>query len=328
MTNYISPFSSRSRDKQVVICPCCGAKFAGDFNNGCLSCGARAVGEPLPLPEHQLPSYVHALLLAGMGTFTVLAFSVQFVVALVKRAPESFNLWSWAIAKKWATAFLTAGETTAWRLKWIAIPLTLLVLIAGRKTYKSILLYPARHCGRVYARRGLTAAATVCVLIAMLIGVSIPGRLRNRQDSIEASDHALGYRIDRALIEYRDQFGTYPSDVSDLNRLCDEDGSIGAALRKIDPTSYRTTADLAAVPQKKPGALRGAVIRNASLNSDIDDSPTGSLSFTNYELRLAGIDKVLGTEDDLIVRDGLITKASEAGPGIIGSTASSSAIKP
>jgi hypothetical protein len=113
-----------------------------------------------------------------------------------------------------------------------------------------------------------------------------------------------------------------------LNRLCDEDGSLAAALSRIDSASYKTTADLAAVPQKKPGTLRGVVIRNASLSSDIDDTPTSSLSFTNYELRLAGIDKTLGTEDDLILRDGLITKASEAGPGTIGSTASSSTIKP
>lgn len=321
MTKSKSPFSLRSRDKRVVICPCCGVKFAGDFAIGCNSCGARAIGEPLPLPEHQLPSYVRALLLAGTGTFIVLAFIAQIVVALIQQVPVSFDLWSWK------TSIETATQTAAWRLKW-AIPAMLLVLIAGRNAYRSMLLQPAQHCGLWYARRGLAATATVCALIALLIAVSVPARLRHRQWSIEASDHALGYRLDRALIEYRERFGTYPSDVNDLKKLPDEDGSIAGALRNIDPANYKTTADLAAVPQKKPGALRGAVIRNASLNTGIDDTPTGSLSFTNYELPLPGIDKILGTEDDLILRDGLITKASEAGPGIIGSTASSSAIKP
>jgi hypothetical protein len=214
-------------------------------------------------------------------------------------------------------------------MKWVAIPLAFLVLFGGRKTYRSMLQQPTRHCGLVYARRGLAASVAVCLLIAGLIGISVPTRLRNRKLAIEAGDQARGYRVDRALFEYRDRFGTYPSDVNDLlKELPDEDGTLAEALRNIDSTSYKTTADLAAVPQKKPGALQGVVIRNASLNTGIDDGPSGSISFTNYEVRLAGIDRISGTEDDLIVRDGLITRASEAGPGMIGSTASSSATKP
>jgi hypothetical protein len=250
MTKEQSPFSLRLRDKDLVICPCCGDNSGGDLANGCVSCGAVAVGDPLPLPEHQLPSYIPALLLVAFGALTVLVFSAQFVFALVKRAPDSFDRWSWAILKNWGLAFLTAGETAAWRLKWIAIPLALLLLISGRKTYKSIVLQPARFCGAVYARRGLRAATAVCVLIAVLIGVSVPGRLRSRQDAIIASDYALGYRLDRALIDYQAQFGTYPSNISDLSRLPDEDGSLAAALRKIDPASYKATAVVAAAPQK------------------------------------------------------------------------------
>jgi hypothetical protein len=320
--NNRRPFSSQSRNKQVVICPCCGIRFAGDFSNGCNSCGARAVGEPLPLPEHQLPSYIGSLLLLATGVILVLIFLTQIVLALIQGLPESFGFWSWKAAIE------TAAKTAAWRLKW-AIPVMLLVFITARRIYKGMLLQNGRYCGLVYARRGLRAMATVFALVTLLVSISIPSRLRYRQWSIEASDHALGYRIDRALIEYRERFGTYPSDVNDLlKELPDEDGSLSAALRSIDPTSYKTTADLAAVPQKKPRALRGAVIRNASVNTRFDDTPAGSLSFTNYEVPLPGIDKILGTEDDLILRDGLITKASEAGPGVIGSTASSSALKP
>jgi hypothetical protein len=77
------------------------------------------------------------------------------------------------------------------------------------------------------------------------------------------------------------------------------------------------------LPKQKPRTLRGAVIRNASLNTAADDSLSDSLgeglSFTNYELRLPGPDKITGTEDDLVVRDGVITKASET-PRRVGST--------
>jgi len=56
----------------------------------------------------------------------------------------------------------------------------------------------------------------------------------------------------------------------------------------------------------------------ASADTD-DSSPTERLSFTNYELQLPGSDKVLGTDDDLVVRDGVITKVSET-PRRVGST--------
>ena len=79
----------------------------------------------------------------------------------------------------------------------------------------------------------------------------------------------------------------------------------------VDITGYKATADLAALPAKKRPALRGAVIMNASTNSAADDLPSEGVSFTNYELPLAGEDKLFGTEDDFIVRDGVITKASE-----------------
>jgi hypothetical protein len=35
------------------------------------------------------------------------------------------------------------------------------------------------------------------------------------------------------------------------------------------------------------------------------------MSFTNYDLRLPGEDKVLNTDDDLIVRDGLVMTVPE-----------------
>jgi hypothetical protein len=148
----------------------------------------------------------------------------------------------------------------------------------------------------------------VPVLIALLIGVTVPERLRQRQRGIEAGFHAQGYAIDRALLEYRLQFGTLPTDLKDLSRLADKDGSIASALASVDITGYKVTADVAALPTKKPQQLRGAVIMNASINNATDDSPQEGLSFTNYELPMAGEDKIMGTEDDFLVRDGVITK--------------------
>ncbi|HUE83775.1 MAG TPA: hypothetical protein VMM84_16860 [Pyrinomonadaceae bacterium] len=287
----------------MTICPCCGFEFQGTLGEGCPDCGARAVGEPLPRPENELPFYGRSLLLTVAGTLMVLAFVSQIIIAMVQPAELTFGFSSW----------IAAAETAAWRLKWAAIPTTLIVLWGGLKIYRSMLREPARYCGLRYARRGLMASATVSLLIATFIGITVPERLRQRQDAEEASIHVLGYRYARALLEYRAKFETLPTELKDLARLPDPDGSITALLKVLDSDSvaYKTTADVAALPKKKPLALRGAVIRNAAAADLTDDGLSEGPSFasTNYELRLSGKDGILGTDDDWLVRDGVITKA-------------------
>lgn len=267
------------------------------------------MGEPLPRPEHELPSYGRSLVLAVTGALMVLVFGVETIISLAQRVPLSFGFWSWA----------AAAETASWRLKWIMIPITVLILFGSRKLYRSIAQSPARFCGVRYARKGYLASAFVPLLVLILIGVTVPTRLVHRGWGIEAGQYALGYTFDRAFFQYREKFGKIPNDLSDLRQVPDPDGSIAAALNSLDPltypTAYRPWADVAALPKQKPRTLRGAVIRNTSLNTATDDSLGDSLgeglSFTNYDLRLPGSDKLMGTEDDLIVRDGVITKASE-----------------
>jgi len=258
--------------------------------------------------------------LAVAGTLTVLVFLVQTIIAVIQRSSRAatsnlslasivpFDFWSWA----------AAAETAAWRLKWVMIPVSLLVLFGSRRIYRSMLGAPERFCGLRYARNGYIASAAVPLLVLILIGITVPARLRHRQWGIEAADNAYIHRIDRALEEYRVRFGGLPSDPKDLllgdpkdpKRLPDPDGSIAEALKNLDTSGYRPSANLAAVPNKKPQQLRGVVIRNASF-STADDTPGERLSFTNYELPLPGPDKIMGTEDDLIIRDGVIWKASE-----------------
>lgn len=307
----VSP--KRSRYKQVTICPCCGLRFEGTLNEGCKACGALPVGEALPRPEFELPSYARSLLLAVTGTLMVLVFLTQTIIAFAQRTPRgftshlalssilSFDIWSWVVA----------AETAAWRLKWIAIPVTIAVLWGTRMIYRSMLKTPARFCGLRYARSGMLASALIPLLIAILIGVTVPERLRQREEGIQAASYALGYTIARAQLEYRAEFGTFAADLNDLRRLPDADRSIATALKNIDPAGYRANAEVAALPKQNPQPPRGAVIRNASLTTATDDTPSEGLSFTNYELRLPGADKLSGTEDDLIVRDGVIMKASD-----------------
>jgi type II secretory pathway pseudopilin PulG len=247
-----------------------------------------------------------------------LIFVVQTIIAFVQNWTGSFRFWSW----------VAAGETAAWRLKWIAIPALFVVLWFGRKLYRSILLQPDRFCGVKYARRGLVASATVAILVALLIGITVPARLEHRRLAKEAAFLAQGYTIERALLQYRLEYHTLPADYKTLQeRIPDPDGSLAAALKDLDPTAYRPSTDVAANASERSRKLRGAVIRNASITAT-DDTPTGGLSFTNYVLRLPGEDKITGNEDDWIVDNGVVKKYSDSAKGSVGLSVSASALEP
>jgi hypothetical protein len=302
----------------LTTCPCCGFKFHGALTSGCKQCGARAVGEPLPKPAHELPSYGRALVLAVTGSLVALIFVVQIVIAFVQKWSGSFGFWNW----------VAAGETAAWRLKWIAIPSLFIVLWLGRKLYRSILSQPERFCGVKYAHRGLLASATVAMLIALLIGITVPARLEHRRLAKEAAVLAQGYTIERALFEYRLKYHSLPADFKTLQeRVSDEDGSLAAALKDLDPLAYRPSADVASNSSERSRKLRGAVIRNASLSAT-DDTPPGGLAFTKYVLRLPGEDKIPGNEDDWIVDDGVVKRFSDSAKGSIGMSVSAGALEP
>ena len=318
----------------MTICPCCGVKsdavLSLTSSDDCQACGARSVGEPLPRPEHELPSYGRSLVLVVTGTLMVLIFLTQTVIALAQRSQRggTSNLSLASIVPLDFWPWLAAAETASWRLKWVMIPITLLILFGSRKLYRSIAQSPARFCGVGHARGGYLASAAVPLLVLTLIGVTVPARLSHRQWGIEARTKALGYATDRVLLEYREKFGTFPSDKRDLARLPDPDGSIAALLKEIDVSEYKVSAEVAAVPKQNPRPLRGGVIRNASLSTAADEPLSEGLSFTNYELRLPGPDKVMGTEDDLLIRDGVFTDATETQRRGVSSTASTKSRQP
>jgi competence protein ComGC len=204
------------------------------------------------------------------------------------------------------------------------------VLWFGQKLYRSILVKPERFCGVNYARRGLLASATVAMLIALLIGITVPARLHQRQLAKEAGFRAQGYVIEEALTAYKIKYKTYPADIKDLlKRLPDPDGSLAAAINNLDSREYLPTADVATnEPPARSRRLVGAAIRKASLTSATDDTPSGGLSFTNYRLVLPGEDKITGTDDDWIVSDGMVLRLSDVAKGGVGRSVSAGALQP
>jgi hypothetical protein len=310
---------------QVTICPCCGFKFVGTLIVGCEKCGARAVGEALPKPAHELPSYGRALVLVVSGSLLVLIFAVQTIIAMVQRSSglmgRFFQFWSW----------IAAGETAAWRLKWVSIPVLFITIWAGSKLYRSIRLQPQRFCGLKYARRGLLASSMIGLLIAMLIGITVPARLRQRQMSIEAGIKAQGYALQVALEQYKKLHKRFPDQsriIEDLASLPDPDGIIAIALKNFDSNGYQPRGEVAAVDTQQGRNLRGAIIRKASLTMATDDTPPAGLAFTDYDLRLPGEDKILGNDDDWVGRDGIIIKLADVAKGGVGRSVSAGVLNP
>jgi hypothetical protein len=286
----------------LIICPCCGLKFEGDLLEGCVGCGARAVGPPLARPEHELPSYGRALLVGASGVLLLGTFLSSTAAAIY--AQDSFSLGFWPV--------VAAAETAAWKLKLLALPAALLSVWMSIKLCRTIRREPLRFtCSRL-AHSGLASSALTALLMISFIGVTVPERLRQRQRGIDAGIYAEGYTIQRALLEYRARYGTYPTDMKDLReRLPDSDGRIAAALDAVDVRGYTPRADLAsALPKAKTRRARPAAIRRAALDGNTDDGVDEKVSFTNYELRLPGEDKILGTEDDWLMRDGVILTPS------------------
>lgn len=303
----------------MTICPCCGFKFHGALSSGCKQCGARAVGEPLPRPAHELPSYGRSVVLAAGGSLVVLVFVVQTSIAWFTRFSDSFGFWNW----------VAAGETAAWRLKWITIPVLFVIVTFGRKLYRSIQLQPEKFCGLKHARRGLLASSIVVLLIAVLIGVTVPARLQQRQQAKDAAFLAQGYTVASALIEYRIKYKTYPADFKQLQeRIPDPYGTLAQAIEALDPNGYHPMVEVAAVDTEKSRPLSGVAIRKASMSSATDDATPSGLAFTTYVLRMPGDDKILGNEDDWVASDGMIRKISNVAKGGVGSSVSAGALQP
>ena len=287
----------------MINCPSCGSNFEGDLRLGCPTCGARSVGPPLAKAEHELPSYGRAVAVSasGVAMFGVFLTSVIMVLIEFKGFPPRFG------------SIVNAGEVASWRLKWVMLPLAIIVLWSGAKIIRSIKSNPSGFIGLRAARLGFSASALVTLLIATLIGVTIPVRLERHQWSVEAGNNAPCYTRMRALLEYRDLHGTLPAQdelVKELSTLPDPDGSIAEALRNIDVSGYEASTVIAAAATKSKSLVpRGSAIRNATTSAD--PSTDRGVSFTSYKWRLPGEDKILNTDDDLILQDGIIVKDSD-----------------
>jgi hypothetical protein len=274
------------------MCPCCGEGFEGEAEGACGSCGARRVGPPLAEPERVLPAYGHALAVCAAGLVLLAAALGTTAGSLLQFDEFAFD----------AKTLLRAAETAAWRLKWTALPAGFVLTGLCAWLCARMGREPSRFVGHRHARFGLVTVAAVAFVLAGLIGVTVPERLRVRELGRRAAENAVLYETDLALARYRKRFGTYPAALTDLRRLEDPDGSVARLLAVIAPGDYKAETDLASLSAGRTVKARG---RRRTGTADTSDA---GIALTNYGLTLPGRDRLLGTADDLYIRDGRISE--------------------
>ncbi|HEX8128546.1 MAG TPA: hypothetical protein VF527_05540, partial [Pyrinomonadaceae bacterium] len=169
--------------------------------------------------------------------------------------------------------------------------------------------------GLRFADAGFKLSVVLAFGLTVLVGLTIPERLRQRERGIEAAKNVEGYEAIKVLYEYRARFNSFPATAEDLQKLPDPDGSVARLMAAMRSEAYEPQSAIAALPPvtTKTRATRAAAnvpIRPVALRTAIGGDVAGeALSFTNYKLRLPGKDNTLGTEDDLMIRDGVIIPA-------------------
>jgi len=173
--------------------------------------------------------------------------------------------------------------------KWLAFAAVVVIWSANRALCLSR-RDPALYGGR----RTALATLTVSVLASLILGTvgafQIPRYFENRKIRQIAATRARMHHVASLLEEYKRVQGSYPRDAQEINRVLNE----------------RLPADYWDKSLKYQGYTTAIADNNANLLT------VAGLSLNDFELRSAGPDGVEGTDDDVIMRDGVFLTAAEA----------------
>lgn len=161
-----------------------------------------------------------------------------------------------------------------------------LVAVSARRAIRLIRAHPERYGGY----RVATSVLTVTLVGGSLIGgygfSRIPRLLEKRRIRATAATAATFYEISNLVESHRRKTGSYPSSGEVLRRFAGRPLPKDYWDRLI---SYETTAEIS-------DARKGG----------------GGIQFNNFELRSPGPDGELDTQDDIVMRDGVLYSNAEA----------------
>lgn len=170
--------------------------------------------------------------------------------------------------------------------KWLAFA-AVLVIWAALRAFRLAKRTPELYGG--YRTAAITLAVTIAGGAALAAyGISrVPQALDNYKVRQIAATQAAMYHVANSLEEYK-RAGSYPRNAQEYAK------AIGESI----PADYWGRS---LKYQSKTGDIAETRIR----------SQASGLPLSNFELRSAGPDGIVGTEDDIVMRDGIIMAASD-----------------
>lgn len=205
--------------------------------------------------------------------YGITALTLTGLVLVVQLAITIRNIVIGDLRWPWQLLITTAS------LALVTLPALLVAVALAWRGWRLAVDRPHAYGGRALARRSLALALALCVMNLTAIAGRIPDWLENARIKRQARTRVLMYKVNDMIARYREQYGAYPERLIDLQEL---DPSIGPILDTWHhPLVY--------TPMSAEIASRGLPV-----------------PFQKYELVSRGPDGILGTEDDIVMRDGLI----------------------
>jgi len=186
---------------------------------------------------------------------------------------------------------LVAVITTASLIftKWFALG-GLIVIWSAWRALRLARVNPEWYGGRRIAA-SVFGVAVIATVSAGVVALSLlPRYLENRKIRQAAATRAEMHHMASLLEDFKCTHGSYPRNAADIKTYFEESLPADYWDKNISYHSY----------------TNGIADKDASLLG------VAGLALNNFELRSAGPDGVEGTEDDLIMRDGVFLTSAEA----------------
>lgn len=186
-----------------------------------------------------------------------------------------------------AVASITLAVISIFAFIWKSLFILTLLSLYLAFTARKRALVDSRHFG------GLRTATTALVLSSIIVasmftyvGLGIPKYFQVQKEKQQAATRAKMYHLAASLYEYKIKHGAYPVSLEELRSETAETAELVDFWE--NKLKYKATAEL------------------------VVDAQVGKLPFFNqYQLVSPGADGKLGTKDDLVMVDGIISNSTK-----------------
>ncbi len=169
--------------------------------------------------------------------------------------------------------------------KWLAIILVIPIWRAMR-AMRLARREPDWYGGYKVAAATLVLSIAAAAISVAYVATSVPQFLENRKVRRVAATQAAMYHLASLLEDYKRAYGSYPRNTQEIRK---------AVTESLPLDYWKKSIKYQSIPDAVAGSQLGI---------------TG-ISFNDFELRSAGPDAIEGTDDDIIMRDGIFFANSE-----------------